>query len=119
MVTTADRALRWLPRVLGLLAALYLAVFALDAFGEGQPAGQALAGFALHLLPAVALLALVALAWRRAWVGALGFLALAAGYAVAARGRPDWILAVSGPLALVGVLYLASGMRPHDRVTSR
>lgn len=114
MTTTRD-ALRWGPRLLGILVALYLAVFALDAFGEGQGAGAALPGFLVHLLPTAAVLAVVALAWRRAWIGALGFLALATGYAALALGRPAWVLAIAGPLALVGVLYLASCVWPGPR----
>lgn len=114
MTTTRD-ALRWSPRLLGILTALYLAVFALDAFGEGEGLGAALPGLLLHLLPTAAVLAVVALAWHRAWIGALGFLALATAYAALALGRPTWVLAIAGPLALVGVLYLASCVWPHPR----
>ena len=97
----------WAPRVLGILATLFIGAFALDAF-EGRSVRAALPGFLLHLLPAFLPLAAVLLAWRRPVVGALIFLGLAIAYAVTTPERPDWILAVAGPLALVGLLYLLS-----------
>jgi hypothetical protein len=50
----------------------------------------------------------VAVAWRRPWIGAAAFLLLAAAYALTVPGRLDWILVISGPLFLVGMLYLWS-----------
>ena len=79
-------------------------LFALDAFGEGIPA------LLLHLAPAILLLLVVALSWRWPWVGAVVFLALAAFYALNTLHRPDWILAISGPLSVVGVLFLWSAL---------
>jgi len=49
------------------------------------------------------------LAWHRPWVGGVSFVLLAAAYALTARYRIDWIVAISGPLLIVGVLYLWSG----------
>jgi hypothetical protein len=86
----------------------FLAMFALDAFGEGKPFIQALAEFAIHLVPALLLLAIVAMSWRWEWVGGIAFVALAAAYVAMVPGRLDWILVISGPLLLIGVLFLAS-----------
>ena len=93
---------------LGILAGLVLGLFALDAFGEGQPWAQALPDFIIHLAPAAVVFAVVALAWRRAWVGAAAFLSLALAYAASNTSRPDWILTISGPLAIVGALFFWS-----------
>jgi thiol:disulfide interchange protein len=91
-----------------MLTALFVGMFALDAFGEGNSFWNALPHFLVHLIPAFLLFAVVGLAWRRAWFGALMFLAFAILYAIMTPRRPDWILAVGGPLALVGVFYLVS-----------
>lgn len=102
----------WAPRLFGVAVAIFIGLFALDAFQGAQSAGGALAAFAIHLIPAVALLALVALSWRRPWIGGVSFVALAVLYAtVMARGRPDWMLAISGPLLVVGALFLWSWWR--------
>jgi hypothetical protein len=100
--------LLWSPRILGIAASFFLGLFALDAFDPGTPLARALPDFAIHLVPAAVLLAIVALSWRRAWIGGVAFVLLAVAYAVAVRFRLDWILAISGPLLAVGVLFLWS-----------
>jgi hypothetical protein len=88
---------------------LFLALFALDAF-DGRPVWQALPAFAVHLAPAAVVGAVVAAAWRHPWVGAAGFATLAIAYAAWAASRLDWILVISGPLALVAVLFALSAL---------
>ena len=105
---TSMKMVVWGPRVLGVAVSAFLALFALDAFEEGRPLLESLAGFAIHLLPAMVVLALVVAAWHWEWVGALGFIGLAAFYAIAVGGRLDWVLAISGPLVLVGLFFAFS-----------
>lgn len=105
---TQDHFLLWSPRILGIAVAVFLSLFALDALRPGTPLAQALPDFAMHLVPAAVVLAVVALSWRRPWIGGVAFVLLAAVYAVTARFRLDWILAISGPLLIVGVLFLLS-----------
>jgi len=105
-----SRALVWTPRVLGLCVTVFIGLFALDAF-EGQGFWASLPGFLLHLVPSFILLATVLVAWRHAGVGAAVFLGLAAFYAIVASRHPAWVVGISGPLALVGVLYLLNWRR--------
>ena len=100
--------LRWSPRVLGLGITLFLAAFALDVFGEQHGALATALALAVHLVPALVALGVLVLAWRRPWIGAVAFLGLAVGYAAMVPRRPDWILIIGGPLALVGLLFAAS-----------
>ena len=118
-MTTKHTLLHWSPRILGIGVALFLGLFALDAFEPGRPLARALIDFAMHLSPAAVVIAIVALAWHRPWLGGVSFMVLAAAYALTAafrggwRGdwRVDWIVAISGPLLIVGVLYVWSGGR--------
>ena len=111
-MTTAFDVLRWAPRVLGLLVTLFIGMFALDAFSEGKPILHALADFGIHLIPALILLAVVLASFKWEWIGGLAFIALALIYALTmARGRLDWMLTISGPLLLVGGLFLWSWLR--------
>ena len=116
-MSTTSSLLLWTPRGLGILVSLVIAMFALDAFGEGKPFLEALPDFFIHLVPAFVLLALVGVSFRWPWMGAAGFGGLAVLYALTmSRGRLDWMLAISGPLAVVGVLFLWSWLseaRPH------
>lgn len=102
--------LQWLPRILGMAVALFVGLFALDAFGQGRPLAQALGDFAIHLIPALVVLAVVGVAWRYPWVGAVAFIGLAVVYALSVR-RIDWIAVIAGPLFIVGLLFLLAGAR--------
>jgi len=116
MATTSDRLLLWSPRILGVLVSLFIGMFALDAFSEGQPLLLAFRGFVIHLIPAIVLFAIVIASFRWQWIGALGFLGLAVYYAATmSRGRIDWILVISGPLFVVGALFLWSWSRHGGR----
>ena len=110
--------LLWSSRILGIAVGLFLSVFALDAFEPGKPLTRAFPDFAIHLLPAALVLVIVALAWRRAWIGGFAFLVLAAAYAMTVRFRLDWILVISGPLLTVGLLFLWS-WRCHPHLSPR
>ncbi len=108
MTTTSAGVLLWAPRVLGVLVCIFLSLFALDAFKDGKPVVQAVLDFVIHLAPAALVLAIVAAAWRREWIGGIGFVGLAVAYATIAASRLDWILVISGPLFSVGLLFLWS-----------
>jgi hypothetical protein len=109
MTTTSGRLWLWTPRILGTLVSAFIGLFALDAFSGGTSFVEALPDFLIHLLPAFVLLALVGVAWRWEWIGGMAFIGLAAAYVLTVpRGRLDWILVISGPLLVVGMLYLWS-----------
>ena len=109
MATVAKRTLFWAPRILALLFAAFISLFALDVFGAGYGFWEALTGFLIHLIPTYLILIALAVAWRWEWVGALLFAALGIAYLVVAWGDVDWVAyaAISGPAFLVGALFLA------------
>jgi hypothetical protein len=102
--------LEWSPRVLLVAFALFISVFALDVFDTRVGLWQTAVALFMHLLPTLLLLLVVALAWRRSWLGGLVCLGLAVYYA-ATSGRRfplSVIVVISGPLLLTALLYLAS-----------
>jgi hypothetical protein len=105
----------WLPRGLAILFTLIISMFAADVFSEGGGFWKTALAFALHLVPTLILAVAIIVSWRREWIGALVFFGLAAGYALWSVARPDWILVIAGPLALIAVLYLL-GWRYRDEV---
>jgi hypothetical protein len=112
MTTTPRRLLLWSPRILGILVSLFVGLFALDAFSQGKAFVQALPDFHIHLVPAFVLLALVGASWRRDWIGGVAFIGLAVLYATTtARNHLDWTLLISGPLMVVGALFMWSWLR--------
>jgi hypothetical protein len=115
MTNISKTLLLWGPRIAGLIVAGFLALFALDAFNE-RSFVAALPAFAIHLIPSLLVLTVVTVAWKFEWIGAIGFIGLAVLYAVRVKGRLDWIIVISGPMALVGVLFLVSYWRHHANV---
>jgi len=115
MQAKAGKWLLWGPRIVALLLCAFLSLFGFDVFEEGTSLGEALIGFAIHQAPVVALLVVVALAWRWEWIGGVVFAGLALGYAYLAREHWTWIPAISGPLLAVGVLYFWS-WRHHSEL---
>ncbi len=112
MNPTFAKTIRWSPRVLGLLMALYTgtSIFAFSAFGEGIPFGQALVNLIIGLaFPTLVLLLAVLLGWRWPLVGAIIFLALAFVYWAPWGGlnvMPQYIPVICIP-AFIGLLFLA------------
>lgn len=107
MTHTTKMWLYWTPRVLCLLFVLLLSSFALDVFTQDRTALDTLPALLVHLIPTVLVLVALVVSWNHEWIGGLVFLGLAAAYAVFyAQGRVGWMLVISGPLLLVGVLFL-------------
>jgi len=104
-------ALYWAPRILGILFAGFISIFALDVFGAGYSPAETLIALAIHLIPTALVLVAVVLGWRREWMGALLFAALGAAYIVLSGGRQHWsaYLFIAGPLFLVAALFAACG----------
>ncbi len=104
------RFLLWTPRILCLLFAGFISLFALDVFGEHHGFWDTARALLLHLIPTGILLLILLLSWRWKWVGGFVFPALGLFYLVTAWGRFAWqaYALISGPLFLIGVLFLLS-----------
>jgi hypothetical protein len=83
-------------------------MFALDVFGEGHGFWQTVGAFLIHLVPTYVVVIALVVAWHREWIGAIIFNGLAVFYLIWAWDRFTWVtyLAISGPLFLVGALFL-------------
>lgn len=99
----------WLPRILSIAFVLFLSLFALDVFSEYSGWGVILP-FLMHLAPMFVLLAIIAVAWKYDLAGAAVFLIVAIGYILLIGfNRPwSWYVFISGPAALVAVLFFLS-----------
>ncbi len=99
--------LLWTPRLLGILFILFLSMFALDIFGQGYSFWETVVGLFMHLLPSLALIVGIILAWRWEWVGALAFIGWGVFYIARTSNFPlsVYILLVGIP-CLIGLLFL-------------
>lgn len=119
MKPTVRQCIFWIPRLLGLLFALFISLFALDVFNEGYEFLETLLALLMHLIPTFLILALLAAAWRREWIGAIGFIGLAVVYGIMSRNdfSMSTFLIIGGPLLLTGFLFMLSWVyNPRDPV---
>jgi len=120
MKTPLKRLLFWTPRILCLLFAAFISVFAADVFDEGYGFWKTVLALLVHLIPTGIVLAVLAISWRREWVGGALFIALGALYLIKFWGRFHWsvYLCISGPLLLVGVLFFLNWICRKELRTS-
>ncbi|MCX6310659.1 MAG: hypothetical protein NT084_03390 [Bacteroidetes bacterium] len=64
---------QWVPRILGILAILFISLFAADSFSPNLTLSQQLLGFLIHLIPSFVLLGVLILAWKRELIGGIVF----------------------------------------------
>lgn len=116
MKTPIKRLLFWTPRILCLLFAAFISVFALDVFDEHLGFWRTLLALAIHLIPTGLLLLILAAAWRWEWLGALIFPALGGFYIFGCWGRFPWMtyVIIAGPLFLLGALFLLGWMKRKE-----
>ena len=111
MSQTVKKILFWTPRILGLLIAIFVSLFALDVFGEGYSFWETITALAMHLIPTAVILITLAVAWRWERAGGILFIGLGLLYITLFwdPSRLPAYLMISGPLFLVGVLFLLNG----------
>ncbi len=102
------RALFWTPRVLCIIFAVFLSLFALDVFGKEHGFWETTLALLIHLLPVYLVVAALVIAWRWEWIGAILFVALALFYLLWFWGRFHWsaYVVISGSLFMLAVLFL-------------
>jgi hypothetical protein len=108
----STRLLFWTPRVLGLLFALFLSIFALDVFGQGYGFWGTILALVMHFVPVYIVLIALAVAWRWPWAGALLFAGLSLWYLIM-MWEPYPLAAnllaaapIAAPLLVIGLLFL-------------
>ena len=117
--TRVKRALFWTPRVLCIIFAVFLSLFALDVFGEGRGFWETALALLIHLVPVYLVVVALVIAWRWEWIGAILFVALALFYLLWFWGRFHWsaYLVISGSLFMLGVLFLLNWIFRAERRT--
>jgi hypothetical protein len=100
--------LYWAPRLLALLFAAFLSIFALDVFSGEHGFWETMVALLMHLVPTAVILVVTAIAWRWEWAGAIVFALLGVAYIVRFWGRfpASVYLFIAGPLFLIALLFL-------------
>jgi len=113
------RLFHWLPRILCILAILFVSMFALDSFSPGHTIWQQLGTFFIHLIPSYILTAILIIAWKWEKIG--GIILIVIGLALSPfvfmlnynRTHSVWvslfiIAMITFPFVVVGILFITS-----------
>jgi hypothetical protein len=108
MTPSTKLSLYWTPRVLSILFACFISIFALDVFGEAKDLWQLAQALFMHLIPTLLVIAVLVISWRHEWFGGIVYVGLAAVYVIGMWGRFDWTVYVlmAGPLLVMGALFM-------------
>ena len=102
----------WIPRILGILFILFLAMFSLDVFEGNYGFWGTVVGLFMHNIPAMILLIVLIISWKHELVGAVTFILAGFLYILILLITGfEWymllgILQISGIAFLVGILFL-------------
>lgn len=113
------RIIHWSPRILGILAIVFISLFALDSFNPNLTIWQQMTGFLIHLIPSFILLGLLIIAWKWEYVGGIIFtiIGLALSPFVFIKNyemnHSIWtsafiVLTITFPFVVVGVLFVVN-----------
>jgi hypothetical protein len=69
----------WIPRILCILAILFISIFALDSFAEGESLWNQLGAFMIHLIPSFFLLIILIVSWKWELTGGILFMVIGLG----------------------------------------
>ena len=127
-MTINPRFIFWLPRIICIIAILFISVFALDAFRPELTVLQQIQAFAMHLIPSFILLLILIIAWKWELVGGIIFLLVGLGFSPlvfmhnyrmnGSVGMSLMIIAmITFPFILVGVLFML-GYRMNRKQTT-
>ena len=68
---TSAKILQWTPRILCIIAILFISLFALDSFSSERTFWQNTGAFLMHLIPSFVLLAILIVAWKWENIGGI------------------------------------------------
>ena len=96
----------WPPRILGLIFAFFMSLFATEVFNESYSVLKTIIEFLIQLIPAFIVLGFTIIGWRKEGLGAGLFAILALAYIIYFKNQPwQTYTVISAPLFLIGALF--------------
>ena len=114
-----QKIIHWAPRILCILAILFISMFALDSFAPELTFWQQILGFLIHLIPSYILILFLIVAWKWELIGGMIFMILGFGFMPFIytmnyhMNHSVWIslsiiLLINFPFVVVGGLFILS-----------
>ena len=116
---TSIKVLHWTPRIICILAIIFISLFALDSFSPDLTVWQQIGAFLIHLIPSFILIALLIVAWKWEFIGGIIFTLIGLGFSPfifkhnynmnhSVGMSLGIILMVTFPFVVVGILFIMS-----------
>ncbi len=110
-----NKFIYWTPRILSIIFILFLSLFSLDVFGNNLSFWQTVGALFIHNIPTIILIIVLLISWKYEIVGGIAFIlaGLAYIYLILFRNQFEWyylawIVQISGPAFLIGILFLVN-----------
>lgn len=118
-MATNNKGFSWIPRILTILIILFIGLLSTDSFNPEFSAWQQLSGFLIHISPALIILLILILAWKRELIGGILFIILSLVtspfiYSMNYERTQSMLqaigvlLIISLPILIAGVLFIIS-----------
>ncbi len=118
-----NQVFHWLPRIICILAILFISIFAADAFEQG------LSAVLIHLIPSFVLLAFLIVAWKWEYIGGIIFILIGLGFTPfvfmlnynrnhSILDSLFTILYITFPFIIVGILFIVSHLLKRKNLQS-
>lgn len=118
-----NQVFHWLPRIICILAILFISIFAADAFEQG------LSAVLIHLIPSFVLLAFLIVAWKWEYIGGIIFILIGLGctpFVFMLNYNRNHsildsfitILGITFPFIVVGILFIVSHLLKRKNLPS-
>lgn len=107
-----EKALYWIPRILTIIAILFITMFSFDVFGGNEPLGRKLMGFLIHNIPALILTTILIISWKWETIGGIVFIlsAIAGSIIFFMHSGKTGSIIIMVPFFITGLLFILHQM---------
>lgn len=110
METKVSKFVYWTPRILSIIFITFLALMSLDVFDMELSFWQAIGALFMHSIPALILLIVLLISWKREIVGGIIFILAGFAYIISvAINVDDWRMALAWSIQIAGVAFVIGG----------
>lgn len=116
-----SKSLYWTPRILSIIFICFLALMSLDVFESSSSLSQIILALFMHNIPAIILLIVLWISWKKEIVGGIAFILAGLLYIAMILKTAittgfewyylTWAIQISGIAFLIGILFLIGWFR--------
>jgi len=125
LMQLSAKILHWTPRIICILAIIFISLFALDAFNPKLTFWQQIRDFLIHLIPSFILLAILIVSWKHELIGGIIFTLIGLGFSPflfkhnyvmnnSIGASLTVVLFIASPFVLAGVLFILNHFKKQN-----